>query len=77
MCMAWHRTLPFDATHASGNPAEGPLPLGPDVLGGDLSTCPAEVDLLIVGAGLSGRRVGTLPSPRYFASQTTSVDDTQ
>lgn len=43
-----------DATHASGNPAEGPLPLGDAVLSGDLSTCPSEVDLLIVGAGLSG-----------------------
>ena len=48
------RPLSVDATHASGNKAEGPLPLGDDVMSGDLSTCPEEVDLLIVGAGLSG-----------------------
>ena len=31
-----------------------PPPLPKDVLSGDLSTAPREVDLLIVGAGLSG-----------------------
>ena len=34
--------------------SDAPLPLGPDVMGGDLSTAPKKVDLLIVGAGLSG-----------------------
>ena len=43
-----------DAIHEGGNDAEGPLPLGDDVMSGDLSTCPQDVDLLIVGAGLSG-----------------------
>jgi len=39
----------MDATHAGGNPAEGPLPLGADVMSGELATCPDSVDLLIVG----------------------------
>lgn len=33
---------------------EGPLPLGDHITSGNLSTCPDQVDLLIVGAGLSG-----------------------
>jgi UDP-galactopyranose mutase len=46
---------PFpDALRASGELSEAPLPLPKDVLSGDLSTAPREVDLLIVGAGLSG-----------------------
>jgi len=47
-------TIGADDINASGNAAEGPLDLGADVNGGDLSTAPQEVDLLIVGAGLSG-----------------------
>ena len=43
-----------DAIAAAGEAAEGPLPLPADVLSGDLSTAPRKVDLLIVGAGLSG-----------------------
>ena len=39
---------------AAGNVHEGPVPLGAAILGGDLSTAPPKVDLLIVGAGLSG-----------------------
>ena len=39
---------------AGGEASDAPLPLGPDVMGGDLSTAPKKVDLLIVGAGLSG-----------------------
>merc|ERR1740130_2379494 len=43
-----------DAMAAAGNVHEGPVPLGAAILGGDLSTAPPKVDLLIVGAGLSG-----------------------
>merc|ERR1740130_1749231 len=43
-----------DAMAAAGNVHEGPVPLGAAILGGDLSTAPKKVDLLIVGAGLSG-----------------------
>jgi UDP-galactopyranose mutase len=43
-----------DAIYAGGNSTECPLPLGEAVTSGDLSTCPEAVDLLIVGAGLSG-----------------------
>eukprot|EP00405_Crypthecodinium_cohnii_P020647 CAMPEP_0206473668 /NCGR_PEP_ID=MMETSP0324_2-20121206/33020_1 /ASSEMBLY_ACC=CAM_ASM_000836 /TAXON_ID=2866 /ORGANISM="Crypthecodinium cohnii, Strain Seligo" /LENGTH=462 /DNA_ID=CAMNT_0053948677 /DNA_START=142 /DNA_END=1530 /DNA_ORIENTATION=- len=43
-----------DGIFQEGNASEHPLDLGPDVLSGDLSTAPKEVDLLIVGAGLSG-----------------------
>ena len=43
-----------DAMYASGNTSDAPVLLGNDVMSGDLSTCPVEVDLLIVGAGLSG-----------------------
>ena len=42
-----------DRIHAKGEKSEAPLDLGADVMSGDLSTCPKEVDLLIVGAGLS------------------------
>lgn len=53
------RSVPFepattDAFHASGEPSEAPLPLSDAILSGDLSSAPNEVDLLIVGAGLSG-----------------------
>uniref|UniRef100_A0A7S0KFY8 UDP-galactopyranose mutase C-terminal domain-containing protein n=1 Tax=Micromonas pusilla TaxID=38833 RepID=A0A7S0KFY8_MICPS len=44
----------YDAMNASGNISDAPVPLGDDIMSGDLSTCPEEVDLLIVGAGLSG-----------------------
>jgi len=37
-----------------GDKNESPLPLSKDVMSGDLSTAPKKVDLLIVGAGLSG-----------------------
>merc|ERR1740130_800407 len=43
-----------DAMAAAGNVHEGPVPVGAAILGGDLSTAPKKVDLLIVGAGLSG-----------------------
>mmetsp|Transcript_7427 Transcript_7427/g.23033 ORF Transcript_7427/g.23033 Transcript_7427/m.23033 type:complete len:475 (-) Transcript_7427:307-1731(-) len=43
-----------DGLHAGGELSEAPLDLGSEVLGGDLKTCPQKVDLLIVGAGLSG-----------------------
>ena len=43
-----------DAFRASGETSEAPLPLPPAVTSGDLSTAPKHVDLLIVGAGLSG-----------------------
>merc|ERR1719409_2171923 len=43
-----------DRIFASGDAREGPLPLPADVVSGDLSTAPKKVDLLIVGAGLSG-----------------------
>lgn len=43
-----------DAIRASGVTTDAPLALGEDVRSGDVSTCPEEVDLLIVGAGLSG-----------------------
>merc|ERR1740130_2209473 len=43
-----------DAMAAAGNVHEGPVPLGAAILGGDLKTAPPKVDLLIVGAGLSG-----------------------
>ena len=41
-----------DAIFAGGDKTEGPLPLGDAVMSGDLSM--PKVDLLIVGAGLSG-----------------------
>lgn len=43
-----------DGIYENGNKLEAPLDLGAQVMSGDLSTCPKEVDLLIVGAGLSG-----------------------
>lgn len=43
-----------DAMHESGETSDAPLDLGSEIKSGDLSTCPAKVDLLIVGAGLSG-----------------------
>ena len=43
-----------DAFHAKGETSEAPLALGADVMNGDLSSAPKKVDLLIVGAGLSG-----------------------
>jgi UDP-galactopyranose mutase len=43
-----------DRVFNEGELNEAPLDLGPEVMSGDLSTCPEEVDLLIVGAGLSG-----------------------
>ena len=43
-----------DAFAAAGEASEAPLPLPPAVMSGNLSTAPAHVDLLIVGAGLSG-----------------------
>lgn len=49
MCVA-----AIDAFHESGELSEAPLRLSDEVLSGDLSTAPQEVDLLIVGAGLSG-----------------------
>ena len=42
-----------DRIHTNGEKSEAPLDLGAEVMSGDLSTCPKEVDLLIVGAGLS------------------------
>lgn len=43
-----------DQIFEGGERTEAPLPLGETVLGGDLATAPKSVDLLIVGAGLSG-----------------------
>ncbi len=43
-----------DPIHAAGEAAEGPLRLDDAITSGDLSSAPAKVDLLIVGAGLSG-----------------------
>lgn len=43
-----------DALHEEGVVSEAPLPLSAEITSGDLSTAPREVDLLIVGAGLSG-----------------------
>eukprot|EP00793_Prasinoderma_coloniale_P005765 PRCOL_00004239-RA len=43
-----------DAIAAAGEASEAPLRLGGDVTSGDLATAPQDVDLLIVGAGLSG-----------------------
>jgi UDP-galactopyranose mutase len=43
-----------DPIAASGETSEAPLKLGAEVMSGDLSTAPKKVDLLIVGAGLSG-----------------------
>jgi len=43
-----------DAIFNNGEKTEGPLSLSPEVLSGDLSTAPRKVDLLVIGAGLSG-----------------------
>jgi len=43
-----------DTIHAKGEQSEAPLVLDQAIMSGDLSTAPAKVDLLIVGAGLSG-----------------------
>jgi len=43
-----------DPFFESGETSEAPLPLPPAIMSGDLSTVPKHVDLLIVGAGLSG-----------------------
>ena len=43
-----------DQFAAAGEKAEGPLPLPDAVRSGDVKTAPRKVDLLIVGAGLSG-----------------------
>jgi len=43
-----------DELHASGATDEGPVVLSEDIRSGDLKTVPPKVDLLIVGAGLSG-----------------------
>jgi len=43
-----------DALHEEGVAREAPLELPQEVLSGDLSSAPQQVDLLIVGAGLSG-----------------------
>jgi len=43
-----------DAIADSGETCEGPLQLDPAITSGDLSSAPKKVDLLIVGAGLSG-----------------------
>jgi len=43
-----------DPIFAGGNATECPIPLGDAVMNGDLSSAPKKVDLLIVGAGLSG-----------------------
>jgi len=43
-----------DAFAMSGETSEAPLPLPPVMTNGDVSTAPKEVDLLIVGCGLSG-----------------------
>jgi len=43
-----------DAIYEAGEASDAPLVLPEAILSGDLSTAPSEVDLLIVGAGLSG-----------------------
>ena len=43
-----------DPFFESGETSEAPLPLPPVIMNGDLSSAPKHVDLLIVGAGLSG-----------------------
>jgi len=43
-----------DRIFASGKDTDAPLDLGDAIMTGDLFTCPKKVDLLIVGAGLSG-----------------------
>jgi len=43
-----------DAIFDAGQTSDAPLPLGDEVLIGDLLSAPRKVDLLIVGAGLSG-----------------------
>jgi len=43
-----------DPIFEGGNATECPIPLGDAVMNGDLSSAPKKVDLLIVGAGLSG-----------------------
>ena len=43
-----------DAFFQAGEKSEAPLPLPPATMAGDLASAPQEVDLLIVGAGLSG-----------------------
>lgn len=43
-----------DRLFNQGEKSEAPLGLSPEVMSGDLSTCPEEVDLMIVGAGFSG-----------------------
>jgi len=43
-----------DALHAAGETAEGPIVLSEEIRSGNLKTVPPKVDLLIVGAGLSG-----------------------
>jgi len=43
-----------DEIFVSGEKTDAPLVLPPDIVSGDLSTAPKKVDLLIVGAGLSG-----------------------
>ncbi|CAE8597557.1 unnamed protein product, partial [Polarella glacialis] len=43
-----------DVTFQTGETSEAPLPLGDEILGGDLKTAPQFVDFLIIGAGLSG-----------------------
>jgi len=43
-----------DAIYESGESTDAPLELSDAIKSGDLSTCPQKVDLLIVGAGLSG-----------------------
>lgn len=43
-----------DAFYKAGEKSEAPLDLGCQVMSGDVTTCAKKVDLLIVGAGLSG-----------------------
>merc|ERR1740138_635771 len=43
-----------DRKYDEGERSEAPLPLGPEIESGDLSTATTQVDLLIVGARLSG-----------------------
>lgn len=43
-----------DRLHENGFTEEGPRPLPKEVREGDLKSAPRKVDLLIVGAGLSG-----------------------
>lgn len=47
-------TVGKDSTFEGGTTCEAPAPLPEEVMSGDLSTAPRRVDLLIVGAGLSG-----------------------